>query len=295
VTDNLYRVAIVQPHTYSRTWGEIFPFPFEDSAPPETRNLDDALGYIGEAAGAGARFVAFPEMYPGPMSVDSPFSLDAVTEQLAAQARKSSIWVLYGGAEVTPDGLYNTYNVINPAGELTARYRKMIPACGEPWLPGSQPVVVKAGGLRIGLAICWEAWFPEVARTLTFMGADLIFFPTGALVYELAPRWRQVLAARAAENIVYTAASVNLLALEDGMAVINSPEETLVESTAPGLIVADVDLDRLVYLRRTDEQLIVPKKYRSIPGLTRALRPELLDQLRQAAGGSGGLTETHKG
>jgi predicted amidohydrolase len=276
-------VAVVQPHTYARTWGVIFPFPFDDDAPPETRNLEDAVDYVTQAAAGGARYVAFPEMYPGPMSTDSPLTLGSVTERLATQARASDVWVLYGGAEVTPDGLYNTYNILSPQGELAGRYRKMIPACGEPWLPGDEPLVVEADGLRLGLAICWEAWFPEIPRALMFMGADVIFFPTGALVYELAPRWRQILAARAAENMVYTVASVNLLALEDGMAAIHSPEEVIAESTQPGIIYGDIDLERLAYLRRTDEQLIVPKKYRSIPGLTRALPPELIQKLHRTS------------
>ncbi len=279
MNENIHRVAVVQPYTYSRTWGLIFPFPFDEDAPPETQNLEDALGYIAQAAEAGARYVAFPEMYPGPMSSDSPLTLDLVTERLADQARSSKVWVLYGGAEAVAGGLYNTYSVLTPQGELAGRYRKMIPACGEPWLEGEQPIVIDTGELKLGIAICWEAWFPEIARTLMFMGADVIFFPTGALVYELAPRWEQILAARAAENMVYTVASVNLLAMEPGMAVIHSPEERVAHSTEPGIVYGNIDTARLAYLRHTDEQLMVPKKYRSIPGLTRALRPELLKTL----------------
>ena len=278
-----YRIAVVQPHTYLRTWGKIFPFTFDEDAPPEATTLDEAASYVSKAAGGGARYVAFPEMYPGPMSTDSPLTLEMVTEHLAGRARKHGVWVLYGGAEVTSGGMYNTYNVLNPQGELAGRYRKMIPACGEPWLPGNELLVVEAGGLRLGLAICWEAWFPEIPRTLAWMGADLIFFPTGALLSELRPRWSQILGVRAAENLVYTAASVNLLALEDGMAAIHSPEQAVAESAAPGILYGTIDLDRLAYLRRTDEELRVPKKYRSIPGLLRAMRPEVLEATKRVA------------
>lgn len=280
--DSVFQIAVVQPHTYCRTWGTIFPFVFEPDAPPEPRTLEDACGYVSEAARQGARYVAFPEMYPGPMSADSPLTLGGVTEALAAQAREHGIWVLYGGAEVTGEGPYNTYSVLDPQGRLAGRYRKMIPACGEPWLPGREPLVVEAGGLRLGIAICWEAWFPEIPRALAWMGADILFFPTGALVYELKDRWSQILAARAAENLVYTVASVNLLAMEDGMAAIHSPERLVAESSAPGILYAEVDLDRLDYLRRTDEELSVPKKYRSIPGLLRAVRPEILEITQRA-------------
>jgi len=277
-----FRIAVVQPQTYCRTWGTIFPFVFDKDAPPETRSLEDAVEYVSEAAQGGARYVAFPEMYPGPMSADSPLTLDMVTEQLGSRARKHGVWVLYGAAEVTRAGLYNTYSAINPQGDLAGRYRKMIPACGEPWLAGDTPVVIEADGLRLGLAICWEAWFPEIPRALAWMGADVIFFPTGALVYELKDRWSQILGARAAENLVYTAASVNLLAMEAGMAAIHSPEQVVAESGSAGVLYGTVDLDRLAYLRRTDEELSVPKKYRSIPGLLRAVRPEIVEGLQQA-------------
>lgn len=255
---------------------------FDEDAPSEARSLEDAADYVSQAARGGARYVAFPEMYPGPMSTDSPLTLDIVTEHLASRAREHAVWVLYGGAEVEGDGLYNTYSVLNPQGGLAGRYRKMIPACGEPWLAGDTPVVVEADGLRLGLAICWEAWFPEIARALAWMGADVIFFPTGALVYELKDRWSQILAARAAENLVYTVASVNLLAMEGGMAVIHSPEQVVAESSAPGVLYGTIDRDRLAYLRRTDEELIVPKKYRSIPGLLRAVRPEIVEGMQRA-------------
>ena len=280
--ERLFQIAVVQPHTYCRTWGSIFPFVFEEEAPPETKTLEDACEYVSEAARQGARYVAFPEMYPGPMSSDSQLTLERVTEALASRAREHRVWVLYGGAEVTGEGLYNTYGVLDPHGELAGRYRKMIPACGEPWLAGREPVVVEAGGLRLGLAICWEAWFPEIPRALAWMGADVLFFPTGALVYELKGRWSQILAARAAENLVYTVASVNLLAMEDGMAAVHSPERLMAESPAPGILYAEVDLERLDYLRRTDEELSVPKKYRSIPGLLRAVRPEILEITQRA-------------
>jgi predicted amidohydrolase len=195
------------------------------------------------------------------------------------------VWVLYGGAEIVPEGMYNTYDAVSPSGHLAARYRKMIPACGEPWLPGQEPQVVDADGLRLGLCLCWEAWFPEIARTLTFLGADVILFPTGGLVHELGDRWRQVLAARAAENMVYTMASTNLLACEDGMAVINSPEGLVADARKQGIVYASVDIARLRYLRETDEELMVPKKYLSIPGLLRALPPQVAEHLQRAVTG----------
>ena len=60
------------------------------------------------------------------------------------------------------------------------------------------------------------------------------------------------------------------------------PDRVVAESGAAGVLYGTVDLDRLAYLRRTDEELSVPKKYRSIPGLLRAVRPEIVEGLQQA-------------
>ncbi len=286
MADKTYRIAVVQPKSYARTWAKIFSAnPFDEFTPPETQHLEDASAVVAEAAGNGAKYVAFPELYPGPMGNESPLDLDRVTAHMKALAVQHDLWILFGGSEVTVEGTYATYNVVCPDIEDVCRYRKLIPACGEPWIAATEPVVVQAGDLKLGLAICWEAWFPEISRTLALMGADIIFFPTGGLVYELKERWKLILAARAAENLVYTAASVNLLAEEEGMAVINSPESLVAESVKSGVIYADLDLQRLRYLRDTDEKLMVPKKYRTIPGLIRALRPEILSMPLRVSNG----------
>lgn len=279
---NKYRIAVVQSRSYSRTWAKIFSAdPFDESTPPETQHLDDARDAVAEAAGNGAKYVAFPELYPGPMGNEDPLDLEAVTEHMTSLSKEYDLWILWGGSEEVAEGNFATYNVAGPDGD-NQRYRKLMPACDEPWTPANEPYVVQAGDLKLGLGICWEAWFPEISRTLALMGADVIFFPTGGLVYELKERWKTVLAARAAENVVYTAACVNILAEEEGMAVINSPEHLVAESGRAEIIYGDVDLERLKYLRETNEKLMVPKRYHSIPGLLKQLRPEILEMPAKA-------------
>jgi formamidase len=77
--------------------------------------------------------------------------------------------------------IYNTALAISPDGAIVAKYRKMFP-----WLPfesettpGDQFCVfdIPDAG-RFGLCICYDAWFPEVARTLAWMGAEVILHPT---------------------------------------------------------------------------------------------------------------------
>ena len=83
--------------------------------------------------------------------------------------------------ETEGDKLYNTAVVISPDGDIVAKYRKMFP-----WLPyeagitaGDQFCVFDIPNVgRFGLCICYDMWFPEVSRTLAWMGAEVIIQPT---------------------------------------------------------------------------------------------------------------------
>jgi len=97
-------------------------------------------------------------------------------------ARRHGIWLIPGSMFESADGkVYNTTPVINPGGEVVARYRKLFP-----WLPyekdttaGSDFVVFDVPGRgRFGLSNCYDMWFPETLRTLSGMGAEVILHPS---------------------------------------------------------------------------------------------------------------------
>jgi formamidase len=111
------------------------------------------------------------EPIPGPL-----------TDHLCALARKTGQWLVPGSMyEKDGDQVYNTAVVISPQGEIVAKYRKMFP-----WLPyeigtavGDQFCVFDIPEVgRFGLVICYDIWFPEVCRTLVWMGAEVILQPT---------------------------------------------------------------------------------------------------------------------
>jgi formamidase len=111
------------------------------------------------------------ESIPGPLS-----------EQLCEVARQTGKWLIPGSMyEVERASMFNTSLVISPSGEIVARYRKMFP-----WLPyesettpGEQFCIFDIPEVgRFGLCICYDAWFPEVVRTLAWMGAEVILHPT---------------------------------------------------------------------------------------------------------------------
>jgi len=105
-----------------------------------------------------------------------------LTDRLCEIARKNRIWLVPGSLyENDGKDYYNTAIVVSPEGKIVASYRKMFP-----WLPYEANVnagkdfcifdVPEVG--RFGLCICYDMWFPEVARTLTWMGAEVILHPT---------------------------------------------------------------------------------------------------------------------
>jgi predicted amidohydrolase len=129
---------------------------------------------------------------------------------------------------------------------------------------------------RIGLLVCSEVYVPELARGLALQGADVILFPAGGAINELLETWRTLIWARAIENLVFTAAVQNLYDEdEQGIATIAAPERILARSAGESLLVADLDVDRLHFLRERDERIEFPKPYATIPGVLRWRRPEL--------------------
>lgn len=96
-------------------------------------------------------------------------------------ARKHKIWLIPGSLFERRNGaIYNMSPVINPEGEVIARYRKMFPfAPYEPaTTPGDEVVVFDVPNVgRFGMAICYDIWFPELLRQMTSMGAEVIINP----------------------------------------------------------------------------------------------------------------------
>ncbi len=97
-------------------------------------------------------------------------------------ARELEVWLIPGSIYEQKGSLvYNTAPVINPQGEVVARYRKMFPFL--PYEtgvePGSEFVVFDVPDVgRFGISICYDMWFPETTRSLVWMGADVILHPT---------------------------------------------------------------------------------------------------------------------
>ncbi|SDG59292.1 Predicted amidohydrolase [Onishia taeanensis] len=135
------------------------------------------------------RMVVYPEFYlcaasgtPEQRRVQLEAAAEPIDglrhQHLSRIASNLSIWLLPGTVcERGDDGhLYNTAPVYSPEGERVAAYRKCFPwRPYEPFQPGNRFEVFDVPGIgRIGLAICYDIWFPEVVRQLAWLGADVI-------------------------------------------------------------------------------------------------------------------------
>ncbi|GAB5077983.1 carbon-nitrogen hydrolase family protein [Arthrobacter sp. AD-310] len=176
-------------------------------------------------------------------------------KELRELAADLGVWLVPGSVcERGPEGqLFNTQLVLSPAGELAGFYRKIFPwRPFEPYDPGDRFTTVDLPGLgRVGLNICYDAWYPEVSRQLAWMGADVIL----NVVKTTTPDRHQELVLAKANAIVNQVfmVSVNCAGPTGmGRSIIVDPEgNTLAEAAddAPALLTADLDLAAVEHVR----------------------------------------------
>ena len=131
--------------------------------------------------------VLFSELAPlGPRHHNAEPLPGPTETRLTELARETGLWLIPGSLFERVDGpdgsvVYNTMPVINPQGEIVARFRKLFPF--RPYerdvAGGTEFCVFDVPGAgRFGVSICYDMWFPETTRTLAAMGAEVILHPT---------------------------------------------------------------------------------------------------------------------
>jgi predicted amidohydrolase len=189
-------------------------------------NRTAIVAKLHEAAARGAKLVVFPECILTGYGFNSRAEAQAVAEPLpgpsthfvAEACAKLGVWCVFGLLESTADGkLFNACALVGPSG-FVAGYRKLhLPCLGADRFtdPGDRPLAVQdLGGFKIGMNICFDGSFPESARILTLLGADLAVLPTNWAT-NARKMAELVSAARAWENHIYYLA-VNRVGDESG-------------------------------------------------------------------------------
>lgn len=150
------------------------------------------LGETITRAGTGLSFEESAEFVPGPS-----------TEFFGQLAKRHDLYIVVPVVERAGHLLYNTAALVGPDGRMVGKYRKVV-LPGSEWDGGIQPgadyPVFQTRFGKVGMMICFDGFFPEVARKLALNGAEVIAFPVWGCNPKLA-------AARAIENHVYLISS----------------------------------------------------------------------------------------
>jgi len=198
-------------------------------------NLKNAEGKVREAAANGANIILLPELFEREYfcqqrRYDFYDYAKTVAENDAVKlftgvAKELGVVIPVSIYEREVNNLYNSIVIIDSDGSILGTYRKThIPDDHfyqekfyfTPGDTGFKVFETKFG--TIGIGICWDQWFPETARSLALLGAEVLFYPTAIgsepiLECDSMPHWRRVMQGHAAANLMPVIAA-NRIGLE---------------------------------------------------------------------------------
>ncbi len=267
-------------------------------SPNEAENIAAVSVLAEQAAAQGAKVVLPPELFSGPYFCstedEARFALARPTVEhpsvLAMQKLARSLRVAIPTSFFERDGqhYYNTLAMIDAGGEILGTYRKSHipdgPGYEEKFYfrPGNTGFKVwEVCGTRIGVGICWDQWYPECARAMALMGAEVLLYPTaiGSEPYDesfdTSRMWRRAMQGHAVSNCMPVVAA-NRVGTENGQrfyghSFISDEWGDLVAEYGgeeSGALIAALDLGRAA-------------KHRAGMGFFRDRRPELYGRLTQ--------------
>lgn len=199
-------------------------------------NIARAEELVREAAGFGANIILLPELFERKYFCQErryeyydyakPMEENDAVRHFAAVARELSVVLPISFYERDKNRLFNTVAVVDADGSILGKYRKThIPDDHfyqekfyfTPGDTGFQAFTTKYG--TIGVGICWDQWFPETARAMAVMGAELLFYPTAIgsepiLDCDSMPHWRRCMQGHSAANVMPVIAA-NRVGLEE--------------------------------------------------------------------------------
>ncbi len=261
-----------------------------------SENVARMTELVREAAGRGARIILMPELFEGlyfpraqreeEFDRAHPAADHPTIAHFADLARELSVVLPVSFFEKDGPAYYNSVALVDADGRVRGIYRKSHIPDG----PGYQEKFYFRPGntgfcawptrhATIGAGICWDQWFPEAARAMAVMGAEILFYPTAIGSEPEAPDldskdpWQRAMVGHAVSNCVAVVAAnrignEGLLTFFGHSFIANHRGDILAELGAgeQGVITATLDLDEM-------------RRYRAGWGFFRDRRPDLYDPL----------------
>tara|TARA_R110000782_G_scaffold78276_9_gene155616 strand:+ start:41288 stop:42148 length:861 start_codon:yes stop_codon:yes gene_type:complete len=265
-------------------------------------NIALVTDHARKAAARGAKIILPPELFEGPYfcTVEDealfararPVAEHPAVLAMQALAKELEVYIPTSFFERDGQHHYNSLAMIDDAGEIMGVYRKSHipdgPGYEEKYYfrPGNSGFKVwETRYGTIGVGICWDQWYPETARIMALMGAEMLFFPTaiGSEPYDdsldTSRMWRRAMLGHAVSNCMPVIAANRIGTEGEGERTQSFYGHSFitdewgdfiaeVEEWQVGALVATLDLDRA-------------RKHRAGMGFFRDRRPELYTRLVQ--------------
>ena len=192
-------------------------------------NIEKAKKIVNLAANDGANIILLQELFQSPyfcidydekiFELAQTFEDSILIKEMSEVCKKLNVVLPVSYFEKSNNAYFNSIAIIDSDGSVLGNYRKSHIPDGAGYLekyyfnPGNSGFKVwntKFG--KIGIGICWDQWFPEVARILTLKGADILFYPTAIgdeprSSIDSSGAWQRVMQGHAAANIIPVVAS----------------------------------------------------------------------------------------
>lgn len=277
------------------------------------KNMDRAERLIRQAAAGGANLVLCPELFMMPyfcldqnwkhLDLAEPFEGNARIAHFAKLAGELGIVLPIGFFERAGNAAYNSIAVADADGQVLGVYRKTHIPDGPGYTekfyftPGDTGFKVwdtRFG--RIGIAICWDQWYPETARSMALMGAEVLCFPTiiGSEPHDAdmdtSGHWQRTMQGHAAANMVPVVAA-NRIGSETGIGNNNSEQGALTGTFYGSSFIADHTGAKVAEANRLDECILMHefdleaiRQERQSFGFFRDRRPDMYGTLQTSDG-----------
>lgn len=245
--------------------------------------LDKAEKLVRKAAAEGANIILLQELFETPyfcqkqkfeyFDLAKPLSENAAVKRFTEVAKELQVVLPISFYEKAGNTAFNTIAIIDADGTILGTYRKTHIPDGLPYAekfyftPRDTGFKVwKTKYADIGVGICWDQWFPEAARSMALLGAELLFYPTAigsepTLNIDSKPHWQHAMQGHAAANIMPVIASNRIGTETDdessmtfyGSSFIADQTGTIVEEAdreTESVLVHEFDLDAIAQMRR---------------------------------------------